>query len=73
MSNKPTLEALKSEVVRAGFTLSAGAWEDEHAIYAASAEAVPGCYGHPKFEATFCKRTGWLRLGKRPAIKFTEA
>lgn len=66
---KMTLETLKSEVVKAGFTLSCGAWEDETMMYAASVESVVGCFGHPSFEATFDKRSGWVRIGKQPGFK----
>ncbi len=64
-----TLDTLKTEVTKAGFTLSCGAWEDETMAYAASVETVPGCFGHPSFEATYDKRHGWVRIGKQPAFK----
>lgn len=69
MKTSMSLEVLKSEVVKAGFKLSAGAWEDEYMMYAASVESIPGCYGHPRFEATYCKRTGWVYIGKQAPFK----
>lgn len=68
MKTNVTLESLKNEVVKAGFTVCSQ-WEDEFAIHASSSETIPGCFGHPRFEATFCKRTGWLRIGKQNPIK----
>lgn len=59
-NDKPTLESVKEMVTENGFTLSHSAWEDEFLIYAGSVETKPGCYGHPQFEVTFCKRIGWL-------------
>jgi len=61
-------EKLESEVVKAGFRL-ATSWEDEYMVYACSLETIPGCYGHPRFEASFCKRTEWLRIGKYAPVK----
>lgn len=64
MNETISLTDLKAEVIKAGFAV-ATAWEDEFMAYAGSVETVPGCYGHPRFEATFCKRTGWFRAGKK--------
>ena len=61
----PTLESLKDEVRKAGYTPSAGSWEDSENICVFSTESVPGCYGHPRFEASYSRTTGWLRIGNK--------
>ena len=62
---KHTLESLKAEVIKAGFTVSSGSCEDDIGIVAFSVETVPGTWGHPQFEAYYSKLTGWTRIGNK--------
>jgi hypothetical protein len=71
-ATKWNLQYLKAEVVKAGHKLSAGSWEDEFMAYASSKDVIPGTFGHPRFEATICKRTGWVRIGKQAPFKMDD-
>jgi hypothetical protein len=65
----PTLEMLRAEIRKQGFTNAFAAdWEDEYSIYAFSVE----CHGihtlgHTKCTAHYSKSTGWLTVdGQAP-------
>ena len=65
-----TIETVKAIVTDHGFETSAACWEDERTIYACSKKSAgPGTYGHPAFEATFSRETGWLWWTGGEAIK----
>lgn len=53
-----TLNELKAEVAAAGYRVSAGSFENERMVYAASVETVRGTMGHPCFEVSFNKESG---------------
>ena len=64
-----TLDQLKAEVEKAGYTVSASSYENENGAWAYSKEIWgPGSYGSPKFCACFNKKTGWAAIGGR-AVK----
>lgn len=60
-----TLDQLKAEVLKAGFSLSGSCYEDRDFAYASSLEVHPDSYCHPKFVACLDKRTVWVLIGKK--------
>jgi hypothetical protein len=72
-----TLQELKDEITKSGGTVLDGAsWEDSFCVYASSVETCAGCFGHPKYEASYNKHTGWLIFnfnGEHTERKLTEA
>ena len=69
----PTLEVLMDEVANAGYTPSSGSFEDENVIFAFSVESVPGAMNHPRFDVSYNKITGWLRVGRNELRIKSEA
>jgi hypothetical protein len=62
-----TLEVLKEQVRRAGFTPSAGCWEDEQVIFAFSVESHgPATYGAAKFALMYRKEEKTLTRDNSP-------
>lgn len=61
---EPTFEGLKRAVVQAGYIVSPCSWEDGEAIFVFSQEGNAPCYGHPEFEASYSKLTGWMNVGQ---------
>jgi len=65
-----TLTEMKREVEVAGFTASAGCWEDELKIVAFSVESCgPATMGHPRFMVQYCKTTGVLLRENEPYLR----
>ncbi len=56
-----TLTEMKDKVRRAGYTPSAGCWEDERKIFAFSVESHGAAtFGHPVFSIEYRKDSGEL-------------
>ena len=66
--NMPTLDSLKDEVRKAGYTPSEASWEDWDYIHAFSVQTTYGTLGHPAFCANYCKPTGWLSIDGQTAV-----
>lgn len=61
------MNTMQCMVATAGFTPSAGCWEDEHKIFAFSIESCgPATYGHPRYSLEYRKDTGELLHENRP-------
>lgn len=59
-----TLDQLKAEIAKRGFTPSGGSWEDDRTACAFSVQVYRNTYGHPVLTATYDKERRRVTVGR---------